>query len=559
MPTPLEIKGQLASEGFAAGPIWLAQDRLVPSYERKDPWQAEAQALADCVATASGQTAELVENAQGDAADILEFQLAMLEDDTFVEAATELIEAGLGADMAWRGVLDDEIAGYEASDDEYFRARAADLRDLKDRVLVALTGAAVETIPKGSIYLADDIAPSLFLSHDWSGGGLALREGSVTGHVAMLARQRGIPALVGLGDFVCPDNCSVLLHGGQQSLIISPSAQTRQQFDLARMEFDAARLRAQDFSDRPAVTDDGTAVSVMVNIADPAEVEDIPIQHVDGVGLMRTEFLFGHTSGLPGEEIQYLAYKKVLDWSQGKPVTIRTVDAGGDKPIRGFTEDEMNPFLGVRGIRLALKNPDIFRLQIRALLRAGVHGQLKIMLPMVAVPEELDDTVKLFEVEASALAQEGVAYQMPKIGIMVEIPSVAIVPDRFSKASFLSIGSNDLTQYVLAASRDNGKLADLAKADDPAVLALIANVAHYGAKHGVDVSLCGDAGSDVSIIPKLLKAGVTTLSVAASRIGLVKSTIADIDLGSDRKSRLFDEAHADFSHKLGLLHSDNKK
>lgn len=534
MPAPLEIRGQVASEGFAAGPLWLAQDHMAPSYERKDTWQAEAEALAESVATASGQTAELVENAEGDAADILEFQLAMLEDDTFVEAANELIEAGLGADMAWRNVLDDEITGYDASDDEYFRARSADLRDVKDRVLMALTGVAVETIPKGAIYLADDITPSLFLSHDWTGGGLALRAGSVTGHVAMLARQGGIPALVGLGDFVCPDDGLALLDGGTRTLTISPDKQTRKRFDLARLDFDKARLRAQAFAGRPAVTGDGTAVSVMVNIADPAEVEDIPIQHVDGVGLMRTEFLFGHASGLPGEEIQYLAYKKVLDWSQGKPVTIRTVDAGGDKPIKGFTEDEMNPFLGVRGIRLALKNLDIFRLQIRALLRAGVHGQLKVMLPMVAVPEELDDTLKLFEAEASALAQQSITYQMPKIGIMVEIPSVAILPGRFSKASFLSIGSNDLTQYVLAASRDNGKLGYLAKADDPAVLALIANVANYGAEHGVDISLCGDAGSDVSVIPKLLHAGVTTLSVAASRIGLVKSTIADIDLSENR-------------------------
>lgn len=251
---------------------------------------------------------------------------------------------------------------------------------------------------------------------------------------------------------------------------------------------------------------------------------------------MRTEFLFGHASGLPGEEIQYLAYKKVLDWSAGKPVTIRTVDAGGDKPIAGFTEAETNPFLGVRGIRLALKNPDIFRLQIRALLRAAVHGQLKVMLPMVAIPEELEQTAQLFEAEASTLAEEGVACQMPKIGIMVEIPSVAILPDRFSDASFLSIGSNDLTQYVLAASRDNGKLAYLAKADDPAVLSLISNVANFGSEHGLEVSLCGDAGSDVSVVPKLLKAGVTTLSVAASRIGLVKSAISDIDLSKGKSA-----------------------
>ncbi len=530
MPSQLDIKGQVASEGFADGPLWLAKNHPVPNYRRQDTWQADALALTNAIAIAGAQTAELVGNAHDDAFDILEFQLARLEDASFVEAANELIEAGLGADMAWREVLNSEISSHETSDDAHFRAHAVDLRDVRDRVLVALTGAAAETIAKGVIYLADDILPSLFLSHDWRGGGLALRAGSVTSHVAMLARQQGIPALVGLGDFACSDTSSALLYGGREMLIISPSDQTRKQFDLARKDFGAAQRRVQDFSGRAAVTRDGTAVRVLVNITDPSEVDALPIDHVDGVGLMRTEFLFGHASGLPGEEIQYLAYKKVLNWAAGKPVTIRTVDAGGDKPIKGFSEDETNALLGMRGIRLALKNQNIFRLQIRALLRAAVHGPLKVMLPMVAVPQELEEAVRLFEAEASSLAQDGIACRMPEIGIMVEIPSVAILPHRFSQASFLSIGSNDLIQYVLAAARDNGQLACLARADDPAVLALIANVAKYGAEHGVDVSLCGDAGSDVAVIPKLLRVGITILSVAPARIGLVKASISETDL-----------------------------
>tara|TARA_R110002167_G_scaffold10242_17_gene47170 strand:- start:516 stop:2120 length:1605 start_codon:yes stop_codon:yes gene_type:complete len=530
MPALLEIKGQIASEGFAAGPLWMARNEAELSYQPKDTYEADQQALLDALAQASARTAALIADAEGDAVDILEFQLAMLEDDTFSSSACDLIEAGLNADVAWREVLDAEIAGYESSEDEYFRARAVDLRDLRDRVLAALTGADMQTIPQGSIYLADDIAPSLFLSHDWTGGGIALRDGSVTGHVAMLARQRGIPAIIGLGAFESPQAATALLDGDRQSLILAPSEELISQFQLARQQFFKTRKNAEKFADKPARTADGTAIRILVNIADPAEVETIPVSHVDGVGLMRTEFLFSRATGLPGEEVQYLAYKKVLDWSAGKPVTIRTVDAGGDKPVEGFTESETNPFLGVRGIRLALKNPEIFRVQIRALLRAAVHGELKVMLPMVSVPQELDEAILLFETEAASLAGAGIAHLMPKIGIMVEVPSVAILPDRFRRAAFLSIGSNDLTQYVLAAARDNGQLAYLAKADDPAVLALIGTVADYGARQDVDVSLCGDAGSDTSVIEKLLATGLTSLSVAASRIGLVKSAIAQIDL-----------------------------
>ncbi len=507
MPALLEIKGQIASEGFAAGPLWMARNEAELSYQPKDTYEADQQALLDALAQASARTAALIADAEGDAVDILEFQLAMLEDDTFSSSACDLIEAGLNADVAWREVLDAEIAGYESSEDEYFRARAVDLRDLRDRVLAALTGADMQTIPQGSIYLADDIAPSLFLSHDWTGGGIALRDGSVTGHVAMLARQRGIPAIIGLGAFESPQAVSALLDGDRQSLILAPSEELISQFQLARQQFFKTRKNAEKFADKPARTADGTAIRILVNIADPAEVETIPVSHVDGVGLMRTEFLFSRATGLPGEEVQYLAYKKVLDWSAGKPVTIRTVDAGGDKPVEGFTESETNPFLGVRGIRLALKNPEIFRVQIRALLRAAVHGELKVMLPMVSVPQELDEAILLFETEAASLAGAGIAHLMPKIGIMVEVPSVAILPDRFRRAAFLSIGSNDLTQYVLAAARDNGQLAYLAKADDPAVLALIGTVADYGARQDVDVSLCGDAGSDTSVIEKLLATG----------------------------------------------------
>ena len=530
MSKPVRLTGQIASEGYAEGPIWFASPAAAIAYRRKPDAEAERAALAAAIAAGAAETAEMVAAAEGDAAEILEFQLAMLEDDTFATAANDAIDSGAGADRAWQQVLDAEIAGYAASDNEYFRARSADLADIRNRVLASLRGETRTEIPAGTIYLAEDITPSAFLGHDWTGGGLALTAGSATGHVAMLARQRGIPAIVGLGEARIASGLPALLDGGTGALIVSPDAATLAAFAASRRRFAEARSEAAQFLPRPAVTADGTPIAVHVNISVPADTDDIPIAHVDGVGLMRTEFLFAH--GLPDEETQYLAYRAVLEWAGDKPVIIRTADAGGDKPVPGYTIEESNPFLGTRGIRLSLARPEIFSVQIRALLRAAAHGNLKVMLPMVSVPEEIDQAAALFAREAGALAAAKTSHRLPDLGIMVEVPSVALTPHRFAKAAFFSIGSNDLAQYTLAASRDSARLASIARSDDPAVLALIERTAAFGAARGIPVSLCGDAASDPALVPHLLRAGMRSLSVAASRIGVVKAAIAATSLGS---------------------------
>ncbi|WP_366930419.1 putative PEP-binding protein, partial [Mesorhizobium sp.] len=288
------------------------------------------------------------------------------------------------------------------------------------------------------------------------------------------------------------------------------------------------RGRAKPHHHRPAATKTGTPVRVQVNIAYPSDVDGIDIATCDGVGLMRTEFLFGRT--LPDEETQYLAYRKVLEWAGEKPVTIRTVDAGGDKPVPGFTVEETNPFLGLRGIRLSLARRDVFRVQIRALLRAAVHGNLKVMFPMIATAEEYAQAAALFAEEQTALAARGMAHELPPLGIMVEVPSVAIAPEAFANVAFFSIGSNDLTQYVMAAARDNTAVASLNSVRHPAVLRLIAAVAAYGREKDIPVSLCGDAGGDPAAIPALLEAGLRDLSVAPAQLAMAKAAIADVSV-----------------------------
>lgn len=515
--------GTPASPGYAEGPLFDI-DRQRTLYEPKGSVEAEAEALSHAIAAASATLADLAATASGDAAEMLEFQIAMLEDDALKKPAFETIGEGLPADAAWIAALDDEIAGYEASDDEYFRARSADIRDIRDQVVRALIGDAVADAPPGAILCGADIAPTRFLATDWSaGGGVALRAGSTASHVAMLARARGVPMVVGLGD-ISPVGGVALLDAEHGGLVLAPTEAYRQEFKRAAEVFAQQRSAASDFLGKPAVTKNGVAVRVQVNVAAPSDVERIDISTCDGVGLMRTEFLFGKI--LPDEETQYRAYRKVLEWAGDKPVTIRTVDAGGDKPVPGFTVEEGNPFLGLRGIRLSLARPDIFRQQIRALLRAAVHGNLKVMFPMVSVPEEYARSVALFMEEASALAGAGIPHRMPALGIMVEVPSTAIAPELFADVAFFSIGSNDLTQYVMAASRDNGAVAALNSVRNPAVLRLIGQVAAFGKANGIPVSLCGDAGGDPAAIPALLDAGLRDLSVVPAQLATAKAAIA---------------------------------
>lgn len=531
MPEPLRLQGISASAGYAEGPLFNL-DRGPARYTGKATAGEEKAALETAIASATDRLANLIETADEEAAGILEFQLAMLEDDALTGPAFAAIPSGVPADMAWRQALDAEIAGYETSDQDYFRARAVDMRDIRDRVLRALTEEQESAAPAGAILYGEDIAPTRFLETDWSaGGGIALKAGSTASHVAMLARSRGVPMIVGLGVVELgssPANPAGLAlldaeHGG---IVLAPSKAEIETFRRSSSSFAARRDKAEAYLAKPAVTRAGTTVRVQVNIADPSEVDSIDIATCDGVGLMRTEFLFGKAP--PDEETQYRCYRKVLEWAGEKPVTIRTVDAGGDKPVPGFTVEESNPFLGLRGIRLSLARPDVFRMQIRALLRAAVHGNLKVMFPMIAVTEEYQRAAALFAEEQTGLIARGIAQKMPPLGIMVEVPSVAIAPDAFADVAFFSIGSNDLTQYVMAAARDNAAVAHLNSVRHPAVLRLIAAVTAFGLRAKIPISLCGDAGGDPASIPALLEAGLRDLSVAPAQLAMAKAAISDV-------------------------------
>jgi phosphoenolpyruvate-protein phosphotransferase (PTS system enzyme I) len=528
----IQLTGRPASPGLAIGSVTVLTTTVAGRTTTGDPAQ-EVAALKAAIEGASAELAEMIAAAQGEVADILEFQVAMLEDDALAEGAYDAISVGVAADHAWRSALDAEISGYRSAEDEYFRARAADLIDIRDRVLARLNGAdAVAKIAGDSVVTGDDIAPSTFLAADWTrGGAIALAAGSPSSHVAMLARARGAPMVVGLGPlpFSGRPPSLALVDGDAGTVIFDPEPETRRLFEHRMAAANAARVAADAGRFAPARTADGRQIAVLLNIAAPEDLAALDPAICDGVGLVRTEFLFEASEGLPDEDTQYAVYRRILEWAEGRPVTIRTLDAGGDKPIAGLTVDgERNPFLGLRGIRLSLARPDVFRVQLRALCRAAVHGALKVMLPMVAVPSELDRAGGMLDAEFAGLKQEGVACSRPPLGIMVEVPAAALCAEDFS-AAFYSIGSNDLTQYAMAAARDIGAVADLNDTGNPAVLALIARTVEAGRKRGVEVSLCGDAAADTRLTTALLGTGLTTLSVSPIAVARLKAAVARVN------------------------------
>jgi phosphotransferase system enzyme I (PtsI) len=528
MRSPVEIKGKPASRGIFAGPLTrIAREAAARTHSGSA--SGERDALETAIAEAISELAALAEKIGGEGADMLAFQIAMLEDDALKGPALAAIESGAVADEAWASALAGEIAGYEASDDEYFKARAADLRDLRDRVLKHLSGSAAPSGSGGVILAGEDVPPTLFLETDWSrGGAIALASGSASSHVAMLARARGVPMVVGLGAFELNAHDEAIVDGESGILILSPERATAEMWKIRAASLAIEQAREREFLHRPAVTADGVKVEVLVNVAGVDELDHIDIDTCDGIGLMRTEFLFRDGAPLPDEDQQFAAYKRFLEWAKGKPVTIRTLDIGGDKPIRGLTpEGETNPFLGLRGIRLTLARRDVFRTQLRALARAASYGQLKVMLPMVTIPLELTEAGEEFANAVDALNDEGIACAISPLGIMVEVPAVAIVPEMFASAAFFSIGSNDLTQYVTASSRDSSAVATLNDPSHPAVIRLITRVARFGRENSIPVSLCGDMASDPAHIGALLKAGLRSLSVAPAGLARVKATIAN--------------------------------
>ena len=528
-PEERTVSAVAASPGLAIGVLHRPRERWdavrntgCPGAERNAFGQAAARALAELNGLAEG-AGEL-------ARDVIGFQISLLQDPEFLGPVQAEIDAGAAADQAWTDHLTGEIADYEAAPTAYLRDRAADLRDLRERVASAFADDTHrDGLPEQCIVIADELTPSRFLEIDWSRAlGVATYSGSPASHAAMLARAHGVPMLVQLACTPADlaNGSEALLDADRGCLVLAPPPPVRERY-VRRIEERRAREREvmQQVS-RPARTREGTPARVLLNVDDPAGLVGIDPSYCDGIGLTRTEFLFHGAAGLPDEETQLRCYRQLVAWARGRPVTVRTLDAGGDKPISGLTlEGERNPFLGLRGVRLSLSRPEVFATQLRALARAAAGGELKVMLPMVTKPAELDEARRLLANEVHALRSAGVEAAMPRLGMMVEVPAAALTTEAFD-ADFFSIGTNDLTQYVLAAGRDSTTVADLLDPLHPAVLELIARVAGACARAGREVSVCGEMAARPEGLRALLDAGIRMFSVPPAALASTKAALS---------------------------------
>jgi phosphoenolpyruvate-protein phosphotransferase (PTS system enzyme I) len=518
------IQGRPAAPGIALAPLVRLLAAKIEA-RRSRSKAGERRALADALEASKLDLIALASKVEDHNAEaILSFQIALLEDENLAAPAFALIADGEASHRAWNATIDPEIASYEQADDPYFRARASDLRDLRDRVLRRLSGEVDQAVPAGVIVAAEDMPPSAFLATDWRNGGLVLQRGSPSSHVAILARSRGVPMIVGVDVDHLESGVDAVLDGDGGALIVNPDPALRSDYEGRLAEQVAARQTASSFSG-PTLTASGEQVQVMINVTGLAELGDLDPANVDGIGLMRSEFLFQSRAKLPTEDDQYQIYRQMAEWAAGKPVTIRTLDAGGDKPIAGLTQEgDLNPFLGVRGVRLSLRRLDVFRVQLRALARAAVIGNLKVMIPMVTVPEELERCRALLRDVVDQLRSEGTEAAIPPLGMMVEVPAAALTIEEFN-ADFFSIGSNDLIQYVAAASRDEPQLADLAR-PSRAVFNLIGHVVDHARDSAREASLCGDLAGEPEQVAALLDRGLRIFSVAPGALAAVRAAIS---------------------------------
>ncbi len=541
-PSGQTLRGIAASGGIAIGPAFQFR-RADLRFDRRqvEDSGAEWMRFQNAVETARAQLAEVALQTEHDlgtdAAAIFQAQMLMLEDPellTRVRAALE--EQGVNAEAALSDASSLYVHMLEAVHNEYLRARAADVRDVTSRLLCILLDISpcrdvLPSVP--SVILAHDLMPSDILSLNRSRVlGLCTAEGGATSHVALLARALGLPAVVGIGPGVLqiPSGTTVVLDGGAGLLIVDPDPQTLSLYRARAGLRAGAERRPAASADGPAVTRDGHRVVVAANVGTLEEARLAREVGADGIGLLRTEFLYLGRHALPGEEEQYHSYRAILELFGDRPVVLRTLDVGGDKPLPGLElPPERNPALGLRAIRLSLTRPEIFRPQLRAALRASAGHNLKVMFPMVTTVAEIRAARALLEECRAELQAEGQPVADVAVGIMVEVPSAALMADHLAaEVDFFSIGTNDLSQYVMAADRTHAAVAPLADALHPAVLRLVRDVIAAAHARGKWVSLCGELAGDPAAIPVLLGLGLDEFSMNPTAIPQAKRVICSL-------------------------------
>jgi phosphotransferase system enzyme I (PtsI) len=540
------------SQGIAIGPAHVVEAGYidVPEYAVGEAAvAAEQQRFADAVAKSQRQLKKLKEKSttlHGAAAEelgfLLDAGLQMLTGSRVVRGVERRIaEQRINAEAAVRAEIIQVAQTFADLDDPYLAARADDIREVGDRLIRNLTQTpyqAFSRVPPGSIIIAEELTPAdTALMDPKVVGGFATAIGGTESHTAIMARSLGLPAVLGLADLVgaVRTGDTVVVDGSQGRIIARPKPSTLEEYERRRGEFARAERQLAGLRRLPAVTRDGTAVSLLANLELPRETEAAVAGGAEGVGLLRTEFLFMNRPDLPGEDEQYQALRAIIKGMEGHPVTVRTLDVGGDK-LAGALDVQpggANPALGLRAIRLSLKMTELLETQLAAILRAGAHGPVRILLPMVSSVAEARQVREVLAAVVKRLKRRGtkIADPPPPLGVMIEIPGAALAADALAQAAdFFAIGTNDLTMYTLAIDRGDEQVAHLYNPLHPAVLRLIQFTTEAALRARIPISVCGEIAGDPRYAALLLGLGIRELSMAVTALPRVKQRIRSLDL-----------------------------
>lgn len=551
-PAEQRFEGIAVAPGIARAPVVVhrLQEEEIPYWKISE--RAIPEEIARFEAALIATRAELLEMQQRIAeaigtsdASIFDAHLLVVEDRTLIDEVLRSVETEKhNVEFAFHQVANKYCTTLSEIDDPYLRERVVDIKDVADRVIRHLLGkpsSALQAHGEPHILVAHNLTPSDTALIDRSLVlGFATEAGSKTSHTAIMARSLGIPAIVGLHE-ICNElesDQDVLIDGYRGIVVVNPTPETIEAYEAFKREKNAVEEQLELIRDTSSVTADGCPITLSANIELPEEMDDVIESGAEGVGLYRTEFLFLNRDAMPDEEEQFENYRIVAERSGRHGVIIRTLDIGGDKALTGIEIPlEENPFLGCRAIRFCLEHPQIFKCQLRAILRASAHGNVKMMYPMISGLGEFRQAQAILEECKTELRNEGIAFNEGiEVGVMIEVPSAALSADLLAReAKFFSIGTNDLIQYTIAVDRGNERITHLYKPTHPAILRLINSVVAAAHSNGIWVGVCGEMASDITLTPLLLGVGIDELSTSPAVVPRVKKAVQSLDLPACRQ------------------------
>ncbi len=533
------LVGKGISEGIGLGKaVILEENRLKIEKQKIENISAEKQKIYDAVKEVESEIEKLIKNIDGTEKEIMQAYLMILQDPSLIQEIIKIIEQEkCNSAYAVENGLNQIIKTFEEMDDPYMAARSRDIEDMKKRILAKLLKIEeidLSKLPENTILVAKELSTSDSAKMNLKNiSGIITEIGGVNSHMAIIARTNEIPAIVGIKHIFenIKENDYIALNGATGEIFLNPTQEKIKELTKNQENIKQEKQELEKYKNKKAITKDGHQVELLANIGGPQDIQIVIDNTAEGVGLLRSEFLYMDAKDFPSEEEQFEAYKKIAESLENKRLVIRTLDIGGDKDLKYMKlPKEENPFLGYRAIRIYLDNVDLFKVQLRAILRASSYGNVAIMIPMISSIEELRKSKEIIEEVKQELKTKNIKFnENIEVGIMVEIPSSAVMADEFAKeCDFFSIGTNDLIQYTIAVERGNEKLVNLYSHFNPAVIHLIKSAIDGAHKNGILCGMCGEAAGDVKFIPLLVGLGLDEFSMNANKILKARKLITDL-------------------------------